>query len=148
MGEALPDGSAVMTRKPRLFYVLSGIPSRVFPFDDDPAVQLTEADRLGARYILVDRWDGLAGRYMGGALGRYPQAFCSVRAFGTAEAPSYLIGIRPPAQRGFGTPSAGEVQIGGCSTDFALAGAPSVGYSSSTSMRIPLLDGLDALPDP
>ena len=54
MGEALPEGSAVMTRKPRLFYVLSGIPSRVFPFDDDPAVQLTEADRHGARDLLRD----------------------------------------------------------------------------------------------
>jgi 4-amino-4-deoxy-L-arabinose transferase-like glycosyltransferase len=148
MGEGLPEGSAVMTRKPRFFYVLSGIPSRVFPFDDDPAVLLTEADRLGARYVLIDRWDGLAGRYVGGALQRYPQAFCSVRVFGTPEAPSYLIGVLPPAQRGFGTPSAGDVQIGGCSNDFALAGAPGVGYSSSTSMRIPLLDGLDPLPDP
>ena len=143
MGEALPEGSAVMTRKPRLFYVLSGIPSRVFPFDDDPAVQLTEADRLGARYLLLDHWDGLAGRYVGGALQRYPQAFCSVRAFGTAEAPTYLIGVRPPAERGFGAPSRGDVQIDGCTTDFALAGAPGVGYSSSTSMRIPLLDRLD-----
>ena len=143
MGEALPEGSAVMTRKPRLFYVLSGIPSRVFPFDDDPAVQLSEADRLGARYVLLDQWDGLSGRYVGGALQRYPQAFCSVRAFGSAEAPSYLLGVRPPAERGFGVPSGGDVRIDGCTTDFALAGAPGVGYSSSTSMRIPLLDGLD-----
>ena len=65
MGEALPEGSAVMTRKPRLFYVLSGIPSRVFPFDDDPAVQLTEADRLGARYLLLDQ----LGRARGAVLG-------------------------------------------------------------------------------
>lgn len=145
MGEGLREGSAVMTRKPRLFYVLSGIPSRVFPFDDDPAVQLTEADGLGARYVFIDRWDGLAGRYVGGALQRYPQAFCSVRAFGTSEAPSYLIGILPLAQRGFGAPSDGAVQIDGCTPDFALVGAPGSGYSSSTSLRIPLLDGLDSL---
>lgn len=143
MGEALPEGSGVLSRKPRIFYVLSGIPSRVFPFDDDPAVQLTEADRLGARYLLIDRWDGLAGRYLGGALQRYPQAFCSVRAFGTAESPSYLIGVRPLTERGFGAPSSGDVQIDGCSTDYAAADAPGVGYSSSTSMRIPLLEGLD-----
>ena len=66
-----------------------------------------------------------------------------MRAFGTGEAPSYLLGVRPPAERGFGTPSAGDVQIDGCSSDFASAGALGVGYSSSTSMRIPLLDGLD-----
>ena len=66
-----------------------------------------------------------------------------MRAFGSAEAPSYLLGVRPPAERGFGVPSGGDVRIDGCTTDFALAGAPGVGYSSSTSMRIPLLDGLD-----
>ena len=144
MGEALPDGSAVMTRKPRLFYVLSGIPSRVFPFDADPAAQLAEADRLGARYVLLDRWDGLAERYLGGALRRHPAAFCSVRAFGTAQAPSYLLGVRPPAERDFGAGSGGAgVQIDSCPPDFTSPGASGADYSPSTSMRIPLLDELD-----
>ncbi|HIF23181.1 MAG TPA: hypothetical protein EYQ27_15085 [Gemmatimonadetes bacterium] len=144
MHESLPDGAAVLTRKPRLFYVLSGIPSRVFPFDDDPAVLLADADRLGARYVLLDRWDGLAGSYVGGALQRYPQAFCSVRNFGTPDAPTYLLGVLPPSERGVGAGAGtGEVRIAGCTTDFALGDALGVGYSPSRSMRIPLLDGLD-----
>ena len=56
---------------------------------------------------------------------------------------AHQLGGRLLAERGFGVPSGGEVQVDGCSTDFALPGAPGVGYSPSTSMRIPLLDGLD-----
>jgi 4-amino-4-deoxy-L-arabinose transferase-like glycosyltransferase len=144
MGAALPDGSAVLTRKPRLFYVLSGIPSRTFPFEDDPAVHLALADRLGARYLLLDQWDGLAGRYVGGALQRYPQAFCSVRGFGEGQSMgTQLLGILPPEARGAAAgASGGEIRIARCPGDYVRAGAPS-DYSSSSSMRIPLLDLLD-----
>ncbi|MEE3137612.1 MAG: glycosyltransferase family 39 protein, partial [Gemmatimonadota bacterium] len=67
MQSSLPEGSSVMTRKPRLFYLMSGLTSRTFPFDDNPGIQLAEADLVGARYVLLDNWDGLSSRYVGRA---------------------------------------------------------------------------------
>jgi 4-amino-4-deoxy-L-arabinose transferase-like glycosyltransferase len=143
IGEAAPDGSVVLSRKPRMFFVLSGVPSRVFPFSEDPAVHLAEADALGAGLVLFDRWDGLAGRYLGSALSRYPEAFCSVRTFGDPQAPTYLFGVRPATQRGASGGGGEEVRIGKCPDRTVIGALANADYSSSTSMRIPLLDGLD-----
>lgn len=142
MGRVLPEGSAVMTRKPRLFYVMSSLPSRTFPFDEDPAVQLAEADRVGARYIVLDQWDGLAGRYLGGALRRYPQAFCTVQAFGE-ERTTYVLGVKPLESRGASNNiPVEEVRVDACPADYAPGGT--LEATSSSSARIPLLDGLDS----
>jgi len=145
-GDNLPAGSAVMTRKPRLFYVLSGVPSRTFPFDTDPAVHFTEADGLGARYVLLDQVDNLAGRYVGAAIQEQPGAFCYVQAFGGQGPASQLLGLLPAEQRsadGLQTEDGG-VRIATCPQDYVSSITVVDGYSSSlTSTRIPLLDGLE-----
>lgn len=143
-GSGIPPGAAVLSRKPRHFYLLSGHPSRAFPFDEDPTKHLALADALGARYVLLDRWDGLAFRYVGAAVRRQPGAFCFIRGFGEpAQGGSQLLGILPPAQRSLATPEGEEdVRLSTCPAEYSIGTGSPVGYSSSG--RIPLLDELDS----
>ena len=145
MAGALPEGSVVLTRKPRHFYALSGHPSRTFPFLDDPRALLELADGVGARYVLLDRWDGLASRYVGGAVRAHPSAFCYVRGFGDpAEGGAQLLGIVPADRRG-GPEGAGGADVGipACPAEaYVIEGAEAPAYASSGS--IPLLADLDS----
>lgn len=93
-GAMLPDGSAVMTRKPRLFYVLSGVQSKVFPLTGDAAALFASADSAGARYLIFDRVDALSEYYVRPVLMRRPAAFCVMRA---QPGGTVLFGIRPDA---------------------------------------------------
>jgi hypothetical protein len=139
-GANLPEGSAVLTRKPSFFFVLGGTPSRTFPFSADPAVHLRLADRLGIRYELLDQWDGLAGRYVAGAVSADPGSFCSVRGFG-GEGGTQLLGVLQGESRGQAAPSAeGGIRIALCPAAY-VEGDGSASYSLSS--RIPLLDRMD-----
>jgi len=141
-GSGLPRGAAVLSRKPRHFYLLSGHPSRAFPFDEDPATHLALADELGARYVLLDRWDGLASRYVGAAVRRRPGAFCFVRGFGDpAQGGAQLLGILPPAQRSPLVPDAETgVRLSTCPAEYSVGAESGAAYTSSG--RIPLLERL------
>ncbi len=141
-GANLLEGSAVLSRKPSMFYVLSGVPSRTFPFSDDPATHLAFADEVGARYELFDQWDGLAARWVAGAVGAQPSAFCVVHSFGE-EGGTVLLGIWPQDMRGDAVQEEAEnVRILPCSPPFTAGKGGARAYVSSSS-RIPLLDGLD-----
>jgi 4-amino-4-deoxy-L-arabinose transferase-like glycosyltransferase len=142
--KGLPEGSAVLSRKPRHFYVLSGHPSRAFPFESAAAAHLSLADRLGARYVLLDQWDGLATRWVGAAVRDQPGAFCFVRSFGgAAEGGAQLLGILPAHARARRESEEGSsVAIGRCPAEYTATGADSAAYSSSSG-RIPLLEDLD-----
>jgi hypothetical protein len=131
-----------MTRKPGHFFVLSGVPSRTFPFEPTPDAQLAAADALGARYILIDEWDVLARRYAGGAVVRRPGAFCFVHAFGQpGSGGAQLIGILPADERTDRRPAENEqARIAICPE--AYGREPSA-YSSASSDTIPLLGALD-----
>jgi 4-amino-4-deoxy-L-arabinose transferase-like glycosyltransferase len=141
----LPQGEAVFTRKPRHFYVLSGHPSRAFPFVEDPQVHLDLADRIGVRYVLLDQWDGLAGRYVGGAVRQWPGAFCYMGGFGEpAQGGAQLLGILPPDQRPRAAAGGGEgVGIAPCPESYYARSDDRTGNYSSSG-RIPLLDDLDS----
>ncbi len=144
MGEALPEGSVAFSRKPRHFFVLSGLRSRTFPFDESPDAHLALADELGVRYVLLDQWDALAGRYVGSAVRRQPGGFCFVRSFGSADARgAQLLGIRTPRARSSHTDPSGAAQIVPCPSEYLRAGGTEgYGSSSSSSWRIPLLERL------
>lgn len=110
-GSNLPEGSVVISRKPRFFYVLGGLKSQVFPFSREPDAFFREAERLGAGYVLLDRLDDLAVYYVGSAIRASPEAFCPVQAFGTASNPGgQLLGI---LQTPIGGADAGEEGTGG-----------------------------------
>ncbi|MEX2049253.1 MAG: hypothetical protein WEB90_06720 [Gemmatimonadota bacterium] len=140
----LPEGAAVMTRKPGIFYLSSGVPSRTFPFVPEPDAQLALADSMGARYVLLDEWDGIAGAYVGGAVTRRPGAFCYVQGFGApGEGGAQLLGILPPDARAHAEPTrAEEVRIGLCPAGYSVAPASTPQPSSSAPTRVPLLDAL------
>lgn len=77
-GENLPEGAAVVTRKPRIFFVLSGVKTLSLPLTTDADTFLSRAEAKGARYLTVDRWDGLAAYYLPRILEARPQAFCTI----------------------------------------------------------------------
>lgn len=146
-GRSLPPGSAVLSRKPRHFFLMSGVPSRAFPFDTSADAHLALADSLGAAYVLLDQWDGLAGRYVAGAVSSRPGSFCWVGAFGDAQrGGAQLLGIRrPEARAGTDAADGGGVRIVSCPAEYLRPGATrDYAPSSSPSSRIPLLEGLDS----
>jgi hypothetical protein len=146
-GANLPAGSVVLSRKPRIFFVLSGLRSRTFPFQEQPGAHLALADSVNARYELLDQVDGLAGRYVGGAIRRDPGAYCDMRPFGRGQGVgTRLFGLLPPDDRA--PPEQGgearTVHIVACPGSYVRSGADLTGYASSPpSSRIPLLEGLD-----
>lgn len=136
---SLPEGASVLTRKPRLFYLESGHPSRAFAFTDDPDAQLALADRLGARYVLLDRWDALASRYVAGAVRRRPDAFCWMAGFGRPEeGGAQLLGILAPELRRGGGPADSDVTVGRCPDGYFRDGVRDreVDYSASDTIRL------------
>ncbi len=104
-GANLPQGAVVLNRKPSLYYVFGGQPGRIFPFSVDPGPLLAEADRIGARYLLVDHVDGISPFYLSAAIQAYPGAFCHVAGWGGTAGllGTDLFGIRPPEERLPGT---------------------------------------------
>ncbi|NNF12688.1 MAG: phospholipid carrier-dependent glycosyltransferase [Gemmatimonadetes bacterium] len=143
-GDGLPDGERVLSRKPRHYYLQSGVPSRAFAFFEEPAAHLELADALAARYILLDQWDGFARRYVASAVTRRPGAFCFVRGFGSAaNGGSQLLGVLPPTVRETTDAVGGDVRLESCPGEYmAEPMAPADDYSSSG--LIPLLEGPDS----
>ena len=89
----LPEGAVVLSRKPRLFYLLSGHRGRVYPFSEDPDTFFAAARDVGARYVVMDFLDGLSMRYLLPALVQRHASFCMMRALGLTRAA--LFGIMP-----------------------------------------------------
>jgi hypothetical protein len=142
---ALPEGSAVLSRKPSIFYVMSGVPSRTFPFSLDPEVLFAEARATGSRYVVLDRLDLQAVTFVGEAVARQPKAFCAVGGFDPRAGGgggTLILGIMldvPPS--GLPEPS---VSVGRCPPE--MLGDitwPIPDYSSS---RVPLLSSTAPAP--
>jgi len=95
-GSALPDGAPVLSRKPRLFYVISGgHPGRTYPLSPDPAELIRSADEIGARHIVFDHLDRLSQAYLAPAvLGRIT-AFCAMHE--SQRDRTLVLGILPGA---------------------------------------------------
>jgi hypothetical protein len=104
----LPDGSAVITRKPRLYYAVSGVPARIFPLTDDPAAFFATADSAGARYLIFDLVTGLTDYYVRPVLLQRPAAFCVMRA---EPRGTVLFGIRPEHAADVGAPDRPEQSL-------------------------------------
>ncbi len=95
----LPEGAVVLTRKPRLFFVVSGVRSSVFPFSDDPQALADAAGTVGARYLIMDYLDNVSAFYLVPILEKRPALFCSIRGFGGDERgiQTQLMGLDPAA---------------------------------------------------
>ena len=94
LGDNVPEGSAVFSRKPRIFYTLSGVQSRTYPFSQDYKRFLKEADERGIRYVVLDRLDRLGETYVGSVVRFRPEAFCSIGIVGNPSEYTAILGIR------------------------------------------------------
>ena len=81
-GHHVPAGSSVLTRKPRLFFVLSGIQGQAYPLTHDPEEFLDFAERTSSEYVVLDRFDNLAAYYPARVIEEVPGRFCSITGWG------------------------------------------------------------------
>jgi 4-amino-4-deoxy-L-arabinose transferase-like glycosyltransferase len=82
----LPPNSAVLARKPTLFWAQSGYRSRPYPFTADPDSMIAAAREAGAEYVMLDYLDNVSTLYLGPVLMQRPQAFCVVTTAGSGRA--------------------------------------------------------------
>ena len=95
---ALPENAVLLSRKPRLLWAISGgRTGRIYPLSDSPDSLIASAKQAGARYVMLDRVDGLSQRYLLPALVARPAAFCVLYALGPNR--TALFGIKPDAER-------------------------------------------------
>ncbi len=101
-GANLPEGTVVLTRKPRLFYLFGGPAGRTFPFTQDPDRFLAAADSAGADYLLLDEVDLVGLFYIPRVIAAEPGAFCYVVTWGRRgdrEFGTVLLRILAPEER-------------------------------------------------
>jgi hypothetical protein len=94
-GRTLPEDAVVLSRKPSLFYITSGLQGRNYPMAATTQALLAAADSAGARWVVFDQLGGLAERYLAPAIMQRPAAFCL--AAPPAPGGTVLFGIRPEA---------------------------------------------------
>lgn len=148
IGENGTDGSVVFSRKPRIFYALSGIPSRTYPFTGEPDVFLEQAREVGASYVVLDHIDRLGTGYVGSVVTSRPSAFCSLAGVGgqSGSPRTEILGIVLPGG-GEGTgirlndEGTLEVGIDRCAPEMMLLVPRALPPYSSSS--VPLLEVLE-----
>lgn len=89
----LPEGAVVLSRKPRTFYIISGLPGRTYPLTAEPDSFFRGAADARARYVLFDGLDGLSQSYLAPVLVGYSNSFCIM--FGLGPERATLFGILP-----------------------------------------------------
>ena len=143
IGENLPDGSAVFTRKPRIFYTLSGVRSRTYPLSTDPERFFREARAAGVSYVVLDLVDRLGITYVGAVVRDRPWAFCGLVGVGEGALRTQVLGIMEGAvDPGDGRSDEIAITLAACpQTMMRPEPRPLADYSAS---RLPLL----ALPAP
>jgi hypothetical protein len=96
----LPDQSVVISRKPTLYYAISGYRSRVYPLSADPDTFLAFAAESGARWVVVDQVPDLAPIYLHPMLMDRREDFCVVPELTLSEAVLLRIdtALPPPPQ--------------------------------------------------
>lgn len=150
----LSDSAVVLTRKPRMFYALSGTPSRVFPFSREPAALVATADSAGADYVILDYIDNLASFYLIPILEQRADLFCTLGSFGgdARGISTELMGLsradNAEAPRSQGEDGTVSVALSRCPPEMSVQGAPPQSSSSSDPGVVPLLAGLDDGDDP
>jgi hypothetical protein len=96
--DSLPPEAVVISRKDRLFYLLSGRAGKVYPMTNEPAAFLDSARHYGARFIVYDPSEALASYYVSPVLQARPNAFCMIHTSPMSE--QALLGIRLDAPPG------------------------------------------------
>ncbi len=90
-GNNLPDGVSVTTRKPRIFYVMSGVKAHSIPLVPEPDEFLARVRGSGSRYLSLDFLDSVSGFYVFPALQANLSSFCGMVQAG--QMGTQLLGI-------------------------------------------------------
>lgn len=135
-GSNLDDDAVVLTRKPRIWYAMSGRATRTYPFVPYADSVLAVAERAGASYVVLDLV-GSQAQLLANAIGERPSAFCSVAGFGgqNGDPRTELLGIVPSAARTPSSPGA-EVSIAACPDEMRGSGVELAPYVSSSPIPI------------
>jgi hypothetical protein len=141
-GQNLPGGTVVLTRKPRIWYAMSGVPTRTYPFTEVPGAFLEQSRAWGADYVVLDYMGRQGGVYVGGAIAADPQAFCQVGLFGagTIHPPTRLLGILPAEAVSGSAVGEGGVRLEGCGDPEDLVDVSGTAAPGPDGWRIPLLE--------
>jgi 4-amino-4-deoxy-L-arabinose transferase-like glycosyltransferase len=90
-GNNLPDGVSVTTRKPRIFFLMSGVKAHSIPLVPDPDQFLTQVRGSGSRYVSLDFLDMVSGYYVYPALQNRLSSFCGLVEVG--QLGTQLLGV-------------------------------------------------------
>ncbi len=139
-GRHLPEGSIVLTRRPFMFHVLSGLRSVVLTRPDNYSLFFSRADSLGAEYVLKTAWHyprhNVVG-YVDSVVAAHPHRFCRATALRQPDGLVVsLLAIKPLPPEG--APS-GPVQLEVC-PEWADRQQLPPSSPALLSMTIPLLD--------
>jgi hypothetical protein len=115
--DALPKDAVVLSRKDRMFYVLSGRTGRPYPMTRDFSEFLAKAKAAGARYVVLDHLDGLSSTYLTPVIASRPDAFCVI--YSTDPTRDALLGIHLDAPPNLPGATTGEnISLTVCPPDF------------------------------
>jgi len=92
---ALPDDAVVLSRKPRLFWGLSGVRGRNYPMSQEAVDFFAAAADAGARYVVFDRLGRQAQVFLAPVILQRPAAFCLISS--TPATATTMLGILPGA---------------------------------------------------
>jgi len=93
-GENLPEGAVVTTRKPRMFFLMSGVKAQSIPLVKDPDEFLDRVREGGSRYLSLDLLDGMSGYYVYPVLLERLSTFCGLVEVGaTGQIGTQLLGF-------------------------------------------------------
>ena len=127
-GENLPDGAVVTTRKPRTFFLMSGVKTQSIPLLTDPDDFLISLRERESRYVSLDLLDGMSGYYVYPVLLERLSAFCGLVQVGApGQTGTQLLGV---AEADAGAGAEGEASQ-------ALARCPGEMFRASPRERGP-----------
>jgi len=138
----LPEGSVVLTRKPRIWYLASGIPTRTYPFSEMPGALGEAAASAGARWVLLDYVGSQGAVYVGGAVERDPGAFCQAALFGGGSGipPTRMLGLVADPSEGGIVSDDGGILLPACGGAERPAVVSETASPGPGAWRIPLLE--------
>ncbi len=93
-GENLPEGAVVTTRKPRTFFLMSGVRAQSIPLETDSDEFLARVRAGGSRYVSLDLLDGISGSYVYPVVLEHLSVFCGIVQVGApGQAGTQLLGL-------------------------------------------------------
>ncbi len=92
--ENTDENAGLISRKPRISFILSDRPGKVYVFSQSPRTVLEDIDSSGAEYIIVDKLIATTQAYLIPTIQAYPERFALVHK--TPPPETYVFKLLPP----------------------------------------------------